>query len=138
MDITGKLVVAAVTHSETRIWATDAQRGDKPEVVARPSAEHVHHHVRQGQAAHGHESQRFEQPYLEGVSNALAPAGQILLIGHGKGNSNSMLKLIQHLERHHSKTAERVVAALDINVPALTEPQILAAAREWFEDHKSG
>jgi hypothetical protein len=61
MDITGKLVVAAVTNTETRIWATDAHRGDKPEVVA-----------------------------------------------------------------------------LDVNVPALTEPQILAAAREWFDDHKNG
>jgi hypothetical protein len=120
MDITGKLVVAAVTHTETRIWATDAHRGDKPEVVARPAAEHVHHHV------------------LEGVAAALAPAGQILLVGHGKGKSNSMLKLIQHLERHQPKTAEKVVAALDVNVPALTEPQILAAAREWFEDHKNG
>jgi thiamine monophosphate kinase len=104
MDITGKLVVAAVTHTETRIWATDAHRGDKPEVVAA----------------------------------ALAPAGQILLVGHGKGKSNSMLKLIQHLERHQPKTAEKVVAALDVNVPALTEPQILAAAREWFDDHKNG
>jgi hypothetical protein len=25
-----------------------------------------------------------------------------------------------------------------VNVPALTEPQILAAAREWFDDHKNG
>ena len=49
-----------------------------------------------------------------------------------------MLKVIQFIERHHPKTAEKVVAALDINVPALTEPQILAAAREWFEDHKNG
>jgi hypothetical protein len=49
-----------------------------------------------------------------------------------------MLRLIQHLERHQPKTAEKVVAALDVNVPALTEPQILAAAREWFEDHKNG
>jgi hypothetical protein len=30
------------------------------------------------------------------------------------------------------------VVALDVNVPALTEPQILAAAREWFDDHKNG
>lgn len=47
MDIAGKLVVAALTHNETRIWATDAKRGEKPEVVARPNAENVHHHVRQ-------------------------------------------------------------------------------------------
>jgi hypothetical protein len=138
MDITGKLVVAAVTHTETRIWATDANRGDKPEVVARPAAEHVHHHVRQEQTSHGHETNRFEHTYLEGVAAALSPAGQILLVGHGKGKSNSMLKLIQHLERHQPKTAEKVVAALDVNVPALTEPQILAAAREWFDDHKNG
>ena len=138
MDITGKLVVAAVTHTETRIWATDAHRGDKPEVVARPAAEHVHHHVRQEQSTRDHETNRFEHPYLEGVAAALAPAGQILLVGHGKGKSNSMLKLIQHLERAHSKTAEKVVAALDVNVPALTEPQILAAARDWFDDHKNG
>lgn len=139
MNITGKLVVAAVTHTDTRIWATDALRGDKPEVVARPSAEHLHHHVRnEQQTTHGHETNRFEHPYLESVATALDPAGQILLVGHGKGKSNSMLKLIQHLERHHPKTAEKVVSALDINVPALTEPQILAAAREWFDDHQNG
>ena len=51
---------------------------------------------------------------------------------------NSMLKLIQHLECHQPKTAEKVLAALDVNVPALTEPHILAAAREWFDDHKNG
>ena len=47
MDIAGKLVVAALTHNETRIWATDATRGEKPETVARPNAENVHHHIRQ-------------------------------------------------------------------------------------------
>lgn len=138
LDITGKLVVAAVTQHETRIWATDALRGEKPEVVAHPSAENVHHHVRQAQASHGHDSNRFEDQYLTGIANALSDAGQILLVGHGKGKSNSMLRLIQHLERRQPKTAEKVVAALDVNVPALTEPQILAAAREWFDDHKNG
>ncbi len=138
MNITKKLVVAAVTHTDTRIWATDADRGDKPEVVARPSEEHVHHHVRsEHKTTHGHETHHFEHSYLESVAQTLKPAEQILLIGHGKGKSNSMLKLIQHLERLHPKTAEKVVAALDINVPALTEPQILAAAREWFEDHQN-
>ena len=48
MDIKGKLVVAAVTHDQTRIWATDAIRGETPTLVSRPGAEHVHHHVRQG------------------------------------------------------------------------------------------
>ena len=84
MDIKDKLVVAAVTHDQTRIWATDAKRGDSPTVVARPSLEHVHHHMRQGQGSHGHESNRFEHPYYEGISKALDPASQILIVGHGK------------------------------------------------------
>jgi hypothetical protein len=64
--------------------------------------------------------------------------GKILLVGHGKGKSDLMLKLVQHLERLHPETAAKVVAALDVNMPAMTEPQILAVAREWFDDHKNG
>jgi len=77
MDIKGKLVVAAVTHDQTRIWATDAIRGETPTLVSRPGAEHVHHHVRQGQGSRGHEANRFEIPYYEGVSKSLEPAEQI-------------------------------------------------------------
>ena len=136
MDIKGKLVVAAVTHDETRIWATDAKRGDSPTVVARPSAEHIHHHVRQGQGSHGHESNRFEQSYYEGISKAIDPASQILIVGHGKGKANSMFRFFQHMERHHSKTAQKIVGAIDLNLPALSEPQLLAAAREWYAHHR--
>jgi hypothetical protein len=31
-----------------------------------------------------------------------------------------------------------VVAALVVNMPVMTEQQILAVAREWFDDHKNG
>lgn len=136
MDIKGKLVVAAVMHDQTRIWATDAKRGEAPTVVKRPSLEHVHHHVRQGQNAHGHESNRYETIYYEGISKSLEPASQILLVGHGKGKSNSMFRFVQHMERHHSKTSQKIVGAIDVNLSALSEPQILAAAREWYDQHR--
>ena len=47
MDITGKLAVAVVTRQETRIWATDATRGQKPETI-HPAAGR-HQHVREAQ-----------------------------------------------------------------------------------------
>jgi hypothetical protein len=40
------------------------------------------------------------------------------------------------MERHHAKTALKIVGAIDLNLPALSEPQILAAAREWYEQHR--
>ncbi len=136
MEIKDKLVVVAVTHDQTRIWTTDAKRGDAPTVVARPSLEHMHHHVRQGQSSHGHESNRFEHAYYEGIAKALDPVAQILIVGHGKGKANSMVRFSQHMERHHPKTAKKIVGAIDLNLPALSEPQILAAAREWYDQHR--
>ena len=45
-----------------------------------------------------------------------------------------MVKFVQHLERHHKDVAHKIVGALDINVPAMTEGEILAAARHWFDE----
>jgi hypothetical protein len=54
-------------------------------------------------------------------------------MGHGTGRGNAMLQFVQYLERHHSQVAQKIVGQMEVNVPAMTEPQILAAAREWFE-----
>jgi hypothetical protein len=46
-----------------------------------------------------------------------------------------MLHFIQYLERKHSLLAAKIVDALDTNLIAMTEPEILAMAREWFDSH---
>jgi len=47
-----------------------------------------------------------------------------------------MLHFIQYLERKHATLAKKVVDALDTNLEAMTEHQILAMARNWFEAHQ--
>ena len=37
-------------------------------------------------------------------------------------------------ERHHANVAHKVVGSLDINVPAMTDGELLAAARAWFDE----
>ena len=135
-DIKGKFVVVAITKDEARIWLTDADRGTPPETIKRPANDDSHRHVREVHASGGHSTNHNEGPYLEEIARVIEPAADVLLIGHGKGKSNSMLRLVQHLERHHAPTAKKVVGAIDANIPAMTEPQILATAREWFDDHK--
>lgn len=136
MDLTGKLAVAVVTRQETRIWATDAGRGEKPETI-HPAAGR-HQHVREAQHHGGHDSSKFERAYYEEIAAALAPADEVLLIGHGQGKGNSMVALIQHLERHHSDVARKIVGSVDENIVAMTEPEILAVARNWFDNHVHG
>ena len=136
MNLTNKLVVAVVTRDETRIWATDAAKGEKPNEVHKATGRHQH--VREAQHHGGHDSSKSDKPYYEAIAAELAGAAEILLIGHGKGKGNSMVALVQHLERHHSDVAHKVVGAIDENIQAMTEGELLAAAREWYDHHIHG
>ncbi len=133
-DFTNKVVVAVIERDETRIWVTNAEKGTKPEVVQQPANADNHRHVRDGQHHGGHDSDKATKAYYEAVSAALAPAGEILLVGHGNGKANWMVKFVQHLELHHKDVAHKVVGALDINVTAMTANDILAAARDWLDE----
>jgi hypothetical protein len=70
---------------------------------------------------------------FESVAHAVTGAQEILVIGHGKGKANHMVKMVQHWERKFPATAKLVVGAIDSDLPRLTEPEILASARAWFD-----
>jgi hypothetical protein len=134
-EISDKFVVVTVTHDEARVWATGTDPGSAPERIVLPSRTHVHHHVRRGQDHHMHRIHEFDGEFLDSVSRAVADAGTILLIGHGKGKTDSLVALVQHLERKHPSTAHKVIGALHADIPAMTEGEILKLAREWFATH---
>ncbi|HEX7404599.1 MAG TPA: hypothetical protein VF307_01590 [Candidatus Nanopelagicaceae bacterium] len=136
-DLRNHFVIAVVTQDETRIWTTGIDPGKKPETISAPDDNLHHHHVRMAQHHGGHHADPNRAEYLEEIAQALSSAGQILLIGHGKSKASSMLALVQYLERKHPDLALKVVGALDSNLDALTEPEILALAREWFESYKN-
>ena len=131
-DLTNRLVVAVVERNETKVWLTNAEKGAKPDVVHPPVTRNIH--VREAQHHSGHDSDKAEKLYYEEIAKTLEPAGEILLVGHGNGKANQVLKLIQYLERHHANIAHKVVGSLDINVPAMTDGELLAAARDWFDE----
>ena len=131
-DLTNRLVVAVVERNETKVWPTNAEKGTKPELIHPPALRNIH--VRDAQNHGGHDTDKADKDYYEQIATILAPAGEILLVGHGSGKSNAVLKLIQHLERHHADIAKKIVGSLDVNVPAMTDGELLAAARAWFDE----
>jgi len=46
-----------------------------------------------------------------------------------------MMHFVQYLERKHPDIAALVADALDTNLIAMEEPEILAMARSWCEEH---
>ena len=81
----------------------------------------------------------LDPAYYESITRALVGIDEILMIGHGHGKANHMVRFTQYLERKHPEVARSVVGAVDSDLEALTEAQILAAARAWFRTyHRTG
>ena len=133
-DISEKFVVLTITKHETRVWATGIERGTIPEKIFAPP-ELNSHHFRADPKHHGRGDGPGVPVYYREIIEAISSASEIFIIGHGNGKASSMLHFIQYLERKAPALAEKVVDAIDTNLIAMTEPEILAMAREWFDAH---
>lgn len=130
-----ELIVLTITKNETRLWTTGMDRGTVPDKIFAPPALNSHH-FRDDPKHHGRGDGPGVPQYFEEIVAAISGAEEILLIGHGHGKASAMLHFIQYLERKHALLAEKIVDAIDTNLIAMTEPIILAMAREWFADNR--
>jgi hypothetical protein len=127
-------VVLTITKHETRVWATGTARGTIPTKIFAPP-DYNSHHFRDSPKQEGRGDGPGVPTYYREIIQAIKDASEILIIGHGNGKASSMLHFIQYLERKEPDLASKVVDAIDTNLIAMSEPEILAMAREWFETH---
>ena len=73
-----------------------------------------------------------EDSFYEQIAEALKPAREIILIGHGTGKSSALDFLVEYLKTHDSTILQQVIATEVTDLSALTEPQIEAIARHHF------
>ena len=74
----------------------------------------------------------LDHAYLEGLSDAIAQADAVLLLGHGHGQADVRQLLVAHLRRHHPQLLQRIVGVVTVDDSALSEAELLALAREHF------
>ena len=133
------IAVVAVTQNDTRIWLAGLDPDSLPIHLRPPSDLGQHHHVRQAQHHRGHDTDHSDPAYYESIARTLVGVDEILMVGHGHGKANHMLRFTQYLERKHPEVARSVVGAVDSDLDALTEAQLLAEARSWFRTyHRTG
>jgi len=119
-------------HSGARLWRLDAGgvAADRllPHGVWSTGQRLSHRHDRDlaGQRA------PIDFAYLEQLSDAMAAADTVLLVGHGHGQSDLRELLLEHLRRHHRGLLDRVELAEGVDDTACTEGQLLALARHHF------
>jgi hypothetical protein len=73
----------------------------------------------------------LDNDYLKRIEQAIAGADVVLLVGHGKGQSNLAEVLLKHLRQHQPHLLERVTA-MTVNDTSLSDDALLALARQHF------
>ena len=74
----------------------------------------------------------LDHDYLTRITEAMARADAVLLVGHGTGESDMRQVLLRHLQHHHPELLERLVGVVGGDDTALGEAALLALAREHF------
>jgi len=126
--IRGKNVVAVISFRDTYIYATDAEPGARPELVVAPDPDGRFHKVHHKA---GNPSGTYEEDspaYWKDIADELAPAGAILVFGHGKGKANASHHWITYVEKHRHDVAAKLVADVRLDIDHVDEEQVLRLA----------
>lgn len=137
-DISEKFVVVTLTQNEAKVWATGVGKGSQVEKIHKPSVAEHHHSRIDIKPVSSAKENPTTIAFFNSICLAVQSASEILLIGHGVGKSSAMVHFIQFTERKHPEVAKKIADAIDLDLAALTEPEILAAARAWFQSHHDG
>jgi len=69
--------------------------------------------------------------FYERVAQRLRNAPSILLLGDGTGKSSAMRYLLAYLKQRHKETSDRVIAAQDADLSAMSLGEIEQIARRY-------
>jgi hypothetical protein len=138
-EVTNKFVLLTITRDEAKLWATGLEKATKPEKIKALDDKGKHHHVKQAQHHKGHGVDPDEKVFFESITKAIRPASEVLVMGHGSGKSNTAHNFVKFLNEKHQDVAKKIVAELDLNIVRMSENEVLAQARNWFDaHHKTG
>jgi hypothetical protein len=132
--VRGRNVVAVIAFRETTIYPTDASPEERPEQILASDPHgrfHKVHHLA-GNPDGTYEDDGAE--YWREVTDALSPAGAILLLGHGKGKANASHRWVAYVEQHRKEVAAKVVADVRVDIDHLDEAQVLRLAQYYFAE----
>jgi hypothetical protein len=128
----GKNVVAAIDFHRTRIYPTNVNRDQDPEQVLDVDPQGHSHQIahRAGNPDGTYEAGNAD--YWREITDALEPAGAILLLGHGNGKANASHQWVAYAEKHAKPVAAKVIADVRADIDDLSDADVLQFAQHYF------
>jgi hypothetical protein len=125
-------LIVVIDHAGARVYRIDRSEGEDGAVVASASRSLLHHIERKRHDADRDETAPEDERFFAGVAAAAQGAGPIVVIGHGKGQSNEADHLTAYLKVHHKDVYLRIVREIIADLPSLTTPELLKLGRGAF------
>jgi stalled ribosome rescue protein Dom34 len=93
--------------------------------IIRTQSKHPHLHHKAGTTGSGHATP--DKSYLHAVTEAVAKAAEILVVGPG----SAKLELLRHAQQHDPLIAKKILGIETVDHP--TDRQLLAYAKKYFK-----
>ena len=120
--------VVALDFRSARIYSVAAPSGSKPATITAPDPYHLDHHLYHSRDAE-HTTYDIDQidtdAFFDEVAQALLPAQEVLLLGHGKGKSNASHTFEAYLAKHHPDIENKIVASVRCDIDDLSNADVL-------------
>jgi len=125
-------LIVVIDHAGAKVYKIDRSAPDGHGVSAYDPRHLLHHLEHKMRDQDRGETDPDDERFFEQVANALSAGGEIVVIGHGKGQSNEADHLSAYLQAHHKQTYARIVREIIADLPHLTTPELLALGRHAF------
>ena len=132
LDVRDQPVIVTVDFHEARIYPLSAAPHSKAETVSAEDPRGFYHNVYH---RHGNPNGTYEADspeYWRTLTAQLAPASEILLLGHGKGKANASHHLVAWMEKHASSVAAKIVAEVRTDIDDISNEQLLRLGEQYF------
>jgi len=124
-------MVVVIDHHAAHVFQDLNGSVPQEKVTVKPyDPHHFHHHLIHKKEAH-YQGQRVPEDlgFYKEIAEALVPANEIVLIGHGVGKSSAVDALTQYLKEHRPDIAKRVKSVETADLSALTPPEVERIAK---------
>ncbi len=127
----GDHLLVVINHREARIYRTELH-GSVPERITPYDPDGKRRHLHNVDDDANGQRQPELKSYYEAIAQTLRDAEKILIFGSSTGASSAMEALLTDLKENHPDLAARVIGAIVVNEPHMTEDQLLAEARSFY------
>lgn len=122
-------LIVVIDHAGAKVYRVDRSIDGAHGATPYDPKHLLHHLERKRRDEDREETYPDDEQFFEKVANAVSAGGEIVVIGHGTGQSNEADHLTAYLRVRHKEAYARVVREIVADLPHLTTPELLDLGR---------